>query len=151
MIIRQQTWENAKSGCMELVKNNWEEIALDKDTIPLDVDWDQYEFLESKGCLGVITARESGFLIGYNVFFYGRPIHYKGTLVGTNDVLYLAPEYRKGPTGIKLIRAGEKMCWERGCDMIRMHAKIHNELGYLLELMGYSLSEKIYHKLRPRG
>ena len=87
----------------ELIKLHYEEIAVNKDVIPLDPDWDRYKYLDDNGLIMIITARDESKLVGYSIFFITSHLHYKSTVYANNDLLYLHPEYRKGSLGIKLI------------------------------------------------
>lgn len=148
MIIGWQPWNEAKEGCKELTERNWDEIALHKNSVPLDIDWERYEWFNANGLLDAVTVRDEGLLVGYNVFLYSRPIHYKSTLVANSDVIYLAPEYRNAKIGSLLIDEGEKV-WMKKADMCVMHTKpAHPELARLLEFKGYMIGEITYHKVR---
>jgi hypothetical protein len=149
IIVEQEAWETLRRDCQILIERNWQEIALHQDEVPLLVDWPRYERMNKDGLVDAVTVRDNGVLVGYNVFFYGRPIHYSGTMVATNDVLYLAPEYRKGSLGIRLIKKGEEV-WMRRADMCVMHAKPHNYLGRILERLGYGVAEIMYHKVKGK-
>mgnify|MGYP003345974306 FL=1 len=64
----------------ELIKLHYEEIAVNKDVIPLDPDWDNYKNLCDKNILMIITARDEGRLVGYSIFFITNHLHYKSTV-----------------------------------------------------------------------
>src|SRR5215469_12725938 len=83
---------------------HWEEIALLKDKIKLDPDYDRYLALEESGVLHVITIRENGELIGYHIAFVTPHMHYKGDLMCFTDIFFLKKEYRKGLAGAKLLK-----------------------------------------------
>lgn len=148
MTIGLESWETAQRDCRELIEKNYDEIALHQDKVKLDVDWDRYEYFNARGELDAITVRDRGVMIGYNVFIYTRPIHYKSTLVANSDVIYLAPEYRNAKIGSDLIDFGEDV-WMKKADMCVMHTKPeHPALRRLLELKGYILGEITLHKVR---
>jgi hypothetical protein len=48
---------------------HWQEIAMNRDRVPLDVDYDKYLALGEAGRLHVVTVREDGKLVGYHVSF----------------------------------------------------------------------------------
>ena len=54
-----------EAGLKGLAPDHWEEVANNKDTIPLDIDWERYRALDDDGSLHVLTARDDGELVGY--------------------------------------------------------------------------------------
>ena len=50
---------------------HYEELALNKDEVPLSPQYDIYEARESLGELLFVTAREAGELVGYFIGFIG--------------------------------------------------------------------------------
>ena len=84
MITYQQEFlESVRDDAQPLLEAHWQEIALNKDIVPLDPDWDAYEQLEEEGKLFIFTARDGGQLAGYFVVIVAPHIHYKSTLFGT--------------------------------------------------------------------
>ena len=104
---QQESLVTTKEDARPLLEKHWEEIALNKDTIKLNPDWDAYADLEDAGILKIFTARSDGNLIGYFVVFVRSHIHYKDNLFAYNDILYLDKDYRKGFTGAKLMKFAE--------------------------------------------
>ena len=58
-----------------LLEEHWEEVALNKDKIKINPDWEAYFSLESQGKLDIFTARDEGVLVGYFVVFVYPHIH----------------------------------------------------------------------------
>src|SRR2546425_11802221 len=110
---------------MPLFKRHWEEIARFKD-IPLAPDRDKYEAIEAAGCFHAFTARENGKLIGYVGFFVGPHMHYSGSVQATQDVLYVAPEHRRGRVGIRLIFFASDALRAEGVQTEQHHVKVAN-------------------------
>src|ERR1700685_2567393 len=106
-----------------LLRRHWQEIATFKEHIPLDPDFPMYSRLDAACKLLTLTARVDDKLIGYCVFLLTRSGHYKSTLVGMNDVIYVEPEYRKGTVGLRLIREAEKRLKELGVVKVTWHVK----------------------------
>jgi hypothetical protein len=130
-----------------LLRLHYEELTLNKDRVKLDPDWDRYAQLEHAGAFHVLTARDDGHLIGYSAFFLAPHLHYRGLTVANNDVLYLHPERRMGPTGIRLIRFSEASMKTLGADKITWHAKYSNDLKQILVRLGYADEEAIMGKM----
>lgn len=137
-----------KDELPSLLKLHYDEIALDRDYIPLDPDWAKYEASCERGNLFVATARnESQQLIGYSLFFVTKHLHYKSTLVASNDILYLHPDYRQGTAGIKLIKFSEIELKKLGVVKLVWHIKYHKDFRNILYRMGYKDEDAIVGKV----
>ena len=147
MITYQQEFlESVRDDAQPLLEAHWQEIALNKDIVPLDPDWDAYEQLEEDGKLFIFTARDDGQLAGYFVVIVAPHIHYKSTLFGNNDLIYLAPEYRLGFTAAKLLRFAEQCLRKDGVAVLMINTKDHKPFDALLTRGGYNLVERVYGK-----
>jgi GNAT superfamily N-acetyltransferase len=131
----------------DLIKLHYDEIALHKDRIPLAPDWDRYRALEDAGQLVVFTVRDGELLVGYSVFFLSWHLHYKTTRMAMNDVLFLHKDYRKGTTGIKLIKHSEQELREMDVDKVIWHVKFNNDFRPILNRLGYCDEEAIVAKM----
>ena len=108
-----------------LLKMHYEELTLHKERVVLNPMWENYAAMEKAGGFAVFTARDEGMLVGYSAFFIHPHMHYKDLVVAANDVLFLHPEYRKGMTGIKLIKFSETTLKNRGVDKLVWHIKFN--------------------------
>lgn len=145
---QQESLIKSKVDAIPLLEKHWEEIALNKDKIKLNPDWDTYADLEDAGILKIFTARDSGSkLIGYFVVFVKAHIHYKDNLFAYNDLLFLDQNYRKGFTGPKLMKFAEKCLKEDGVDVIIVNTKRHKPFDSLLVWLGYKHVENLYSKV----
>jgi GNAT superfamily N-acetyltransferase len=125
---------------------HWEEIALNKDVIKLDPDWDAYASLEIDGKLKIFTARDNGKLVGYFVVIVGYNLHYKQHLFAANDIIYLHKDYRKGFAGINLIKFAESALKDDGVSVLAINTKVHQPFDPVLKRLGFSLAERVYSK-----
>ena len=130
----------------ELVKHHWEEIALNKERIRLNPDWDAYVRLEEEGILKCFTARDGHALVGYFIVFCRPHIHYVDHVFAVNDVIYLHPDHRKGRTGISLIKFAERCLADDGVSVLLINTKAHRPFDGVLERLGFSLTERVYGK-----
>ena len=146
MITYQQEFLYLVEGYDELLSRHWEEIALNKDKINLSPDWEAYLAKEEAGETALFTVRDDNKLVGYFLVFIGRHIHYQDHVFAQNDVIYVAPEYRKGFTGIKLIKFAEKCLKEDGVSVIQINTKFHKDFGSILKRLGYVPTDTIYGK-----
>ena len=129
---------------MQLFKDHYEEIAERTDVIDLDPNVEQYNFMFDKNMLEIHTARDDGKLVGYSIWFVVNHIHYKKSLTATSDVLYMAPDYRKGMFGYKFIKWTTDEIKKRKPQRILFHVKPFLDYGHLLERLGGNFFEKSY-------
>jgi GNAT superfamily N-acetyltransferase len=143
---RQEFLIQVENDIRPLLEEHWEEIALNKDKIKLNPDWDAYHSLEEANALKIFTAREEGRLVGYFVVIVRPHLHYKDHLFATNDVIYLHPSHRKGRTGIKLVQFAEKCLREDGVSVLIINTKIHRPFDLLMRFLKFNFVERVYSK-----
>ncbi|MCG5241398.1 GNAT family N-acetyltransferase [Azospirillum doebereinerae] len=130
-----------------LLRRHWQEIALDRETVPLDPNWDAYAQIEAAGLMHITTARdETGALVGYSAYFIAPNLHYQSLVVAETDIFWLAPEHRQGLAGARLIKAAEAALAARGVNKVVSKVKMHFDTGPLFERLGYRAIERIYAK-----
>jgi len=143
---QQEFLDTCEKDCQELIRLHWEEIAVNKDKIKLNPDWDAYHTLENSDKLRIFTARVKEELVGYFVVITGSNLHYKDHVFAVNDILYLKKEYRKGRTGIKLIKFAEEYLRDDGVSVLNINTKVHKPFDVLMKHMGFGLIERVYSK-----
>ena len=131
-----------------LFEKHWEEIASDKDKIPLSPDYDKYYLLQDHELLKIVTCREESTheLVGYTFSILSTHLHYKETMVAENDLIFVLPEHRHGWLGYRLIKETEKILKQAGCVVLQMRVKTTNDFGKVVERLGYQHSETLYRK-----
>jgi GNAT superfamily N-acetyltransferase len=144
---QQESIASCKGEVEHLLYLHWEEIALNKEVIKLNPDWDAYYELEDTGSLKIFTARFDGELVGYFVVLCRKHLHYVDHLFAFNDLIYLRKDHRKGFTGAKLMKFAEKCLREDGVSVVIVNTKRHKPFDSLLEWLGYKHTENIYSKL----
>lgn len=148
MIAYQQEFlASCRAEAEPLLARHWEEIALHRDLIPLAPDWDAYAELEAAGVLRIFTARCAEALVGYFAVFVRPHLHYRHHVYAFNDVLFLAPEHRKGWTAAGLIRFAETCLREDGVTVLVVNTKRHRPFDVLLDRLGYGAAETVYQKV----
>jgi GNAT superfamily N-acetyltransferase len=135
-----------ESECQSLIEAHWEDIALHKDRISLNPDWDLYHEAEDVGKLKIFTARSCGVLVGYFVVFVSYNPHYKDHLFATNDVIYLHKDFRKGLVGLKLIKFAETCLRADGVSVLLINTKVHQPFDPILDRLNFNLIERVYSK-----
>lgn len=133
-------------GIEALVQRHWQEIALDRDTVPLDVDWERKFSLEAEGVWRGFAARRDGRLIGYVAFFIHEHHHnYRSTRYIYDDIFWLAPEERRGLVGYRLLK--ESLAALPRPAKVQFRAKIgfeNGRVGLLLQRLGLQPVEVVH-------
>lgn len=143
---QQEFLVSCRQEAQELIQEHWEEIARNKEKIKLDPNWEAYEVLEEAGVFRIFTARADGKLVGYFAVLVMKHLHYKGDTFADNDVLFLKKEYRKGLTGVKLIKFAEACLRNDGVAVLNINTKAHKPFDLILSRLGYEQADRIYSK-----
>jgi len=137
-----------RDGVVEITKRHWQEIALDKEDVPLDTDWRKYQALEDSGSWRAFAARRDGRVIGYITYFIDFHVRYRTTRYVEADVFFVLPEYRKGTgAGLAMFRAFMQAL-PKPCKLL-VNEKItfqDGRVGRLLEHLGMKPIEVVYSK-----
>ena len=123
---------------------HWEELALHKEKVPLDPQYNVYLERDAQGGVISVTAREDGKLIGYFVGFIAPGLHYQRCLTCTMDIFYVHPDHRGGGTGYHLFKSAEKELKRRGVQRLFVGSKLHKDASWLFEKLGYEEVERYY-------
>ena len=135
-----QAWPDAGP----LLMRHWDEVAAKEITGPLDVDEKLYRQMDSAGLLHITTARAGHELVGYAAYLIYRNHHYRQKLIADADVFFLAPEYRCGLCGLRLLKSAEAALIERGVTTIVQKVKVAHDCGALFRRMGYAHVENVW-------
>lgn len=138
-----QTLEETKP----LFPIHWEELALNKDEVPLDPQYDVYEASENAGELIFVTLREKGLIVGYFIGFISPALHYKTCLTCMMDIFYVHPDHRGSSAGFLLFEFVEEELKRRGVDRVYVGSKCHLDASFLFERLGYDRVEIYYQKM----
>ena len=131
---------------MQCYDLHWEELALNKDKVPLDPQYDLYEARDDAGQLLLVTLRENGRLVGYFIGFIAPGFHYKTCLTLTMDIFWTHPDVRGGFSGVKLFRLVEKEAKRRGVHRMFYGSKMHKDASRLFEFLKMEPVEIYYSK-----
>ena len=147
LTFQEETFDQFIEDGMDLVIEHWHDVALNKDDVPLDPDWEGYAQIFGAGLAHVVTARtEEGEMVGYAVCTMAPHLRYKSVKWAEGDVFFLKPLYRRGRTGILLMKAAEEMMRALGADKLYQKVKLHKDVGKVFEHMGYEAIERVYVK-----
>lgn len=146
-------WERFAAIARELPPlflRHWEEIALNRDSVPLDPNWPEYYRLDIAGVLRCLTVRtESGTLAGYHFVLIFPHLHYASTLWAQSDMFWLDPAYRAGWWGVKLLSVVRDQLRAAGVKVHFVNIKLHFEadrgtLAKVLRRLGYRHTENTF-------
>jgi GNAT superfamily N-acetyltransferase len=127
-----------------LIKQHYDDIALNKDIIKLNPDWEGYARLDNINALRVYTARKDGELVGYFVVIVSKSLHYRDHLFANNDIIFLAKSARKGLTGVKLIKYAIESLAAEGITKLHINTKAHQPFDAILERLNFEEIERVY-------
>lgn len=143
-----ETVADVRGDIGPLLQFHYDELAMHKDAISLAPDWQRYLALEQARRLLVFTARDDEHLIGYAAFFVDVHIHYSGSLVASNDVIFLHKDYRRGSTaGADLITYSEDTLRTYGVNKVLWHIKFKFNWSAILKRRGYAPEDFTMGKL----
>jgi GNAT superfamily N-acetyltransferase len=144
--VQVEKWADIVDELKTLIYGHWLELALNKDKVPLDPQWEEYSRRDEAGHLSVQTLRRDGKLVGYFLGFIVPGLHYKTCLTYTMDIFYVHPDARGHHGGKMLINCLETELKRRGVNRAFLGSKCHKDASWLFEHFGYEKVEVYYSK-----
>ena len=141
-----EKWHEVKDEAAPLWPLHWEEVGQNKVKMQLDPDLDKLALLDARGMLHIVVVRDKGVLVGYHASVVDTLMHYRQILAAKGDLYWLAPEYRKGATGIRLLKEVERTLKLRGVQVMYDITKLYLDKGPIFEHLGYKPIERNYSK-----
>lgn len=135
-----------------LFERHWQELALNKDTIELQPDWQRYYGMDFLGVLKVMTARSGDMLVGYIFNLITTHLHYRTTLCAEIEMFWLDPSYRGGTFALRWFKDNEAELKRLGVKLVSVGVKNHylsGRVGSIFRRMGYKPVETIWGKAWP--
>jgi len=133
--------------------SHWDELALNKDKVPLDPNYDIYLARDALGEVLLVTARERGLIVAYFVGFIAPALHYQSCITLTMDIFWLHPDIRDGDslTGVErdmacelLFECVKREAVRRGVQRVFYGSKVHKDASAMFERMGMVEVERYY-------
>lgn len=138
------------SMCLDELKPlltlHWEEVALNKDKIKLNPDYDAYLQMEKQGMCHTVVVRDDDKVVGYFICFIVNHMHYKDHKWALNDILFIHPDYRGGKIAYKMFKFAEEKLKALGVSVIQLHMKTDFPFEPLAKACGYNKMEYNYSK-----
>lgn len=142
-----EPWSSFKTEAAALWPKHWEEVAINRDKIKLNVDFRQFAAMDEVGMLVVVVGREDGEVVGYWVGFVRPHLHYADSLTAYTDVYFIDPAYRRPRVAWRLFQAVEKELKRRGVQKIFTATKLHLDHSRLFASLGYTETERLFTKM----
>lgn len=141
-----EPWSSVWPELQPLWNAHWEQVALNRDKIKLNVDMEAYAKYEAEGALHVMVVRNDGKVIGYHLSIIRTHLHYKDSLNAFTDVYYLDKEFQGTTVGVKMFKEVEKTLKARGVEKMFTGTKISLDRGKIFDYLGWTETERLYTK-----
>ena len=146
MEYQEESFKDIITDVKFIVEDHYEETELYSDKIPLDPDYTHYENLYNMGVIRFFTAREGIHLKGYLVVGVSPKLHCKTHLYSVSDMIYVAPEFRKGDMAEELLKLWEKVMREEKVSVLAINFKHEMNPKNLMDHLEYDNVEVSYTK-----
>jgi GNAT superfamily N-acetyltransferase len=141
-----ESFEERLEELQTLLPSHYEELALNKDKVPLSPQYGVYIERERQGALLFVTLRDAGELVGYLIGFIAPGLHYSTCLTCITDIFYVRQDKRGGRAGIKLLSFVEEELKRRGVQRWFIGSKKHKPATWLFEYMDMQEVETTHSK-----
>jgi hypothetical protein len=147
LTFQQEAWLDVELEVLAIAERHWDEIAVHKDEIKLDLDCQLFRNMQDIGILHITTARAGGELVGYYAMVIRTHPNYKTTKFGFLQSYFLLPEFRAPFTGMELFEAMEEAMRKAGAECLISGHKLSLDVGPLFKRLGWTPFEMMYTKL----
>ena len=146
--IREESADEALQAIFSLLPSHYEEVAVNKEHIKLNPDYEAYRNLYEAGNMTIMVARDdrNNAAIGYCIFFLTPHIHYKDKIYANNDIIYVHPNYRHCKLADNMLKMSEERLRQLGVSVMLLHMKVDHPFDELCLSNGYSEMEKLWYK-----
>jgi hypothetical protein len=139
--------ENYSMDLMREMVHLWPKHQMEVGTfrdMPIDPQFEVYESADHSNQLRIFTVRQSGGMVGYQIFWVHTHPHYRGEKQASQDLLYLDPNHRKGMAGYKFIVWCDNQLKAEGINLIVHTMRDGADLSSIYNRMGYEKSDTVY-------
>lgn len=144
--VMPESFEEMLPELQEILPLHYEELALNKDKVPLSPQYNIYIDSEREGQLLFMVMREAGEMIGYFIGFISPGLHYSTCLTCNMDIFYIHPDKRGHRYGKALFEAVEAENKRRGVQRWFVGSKCHKDASWLFQQLGFDRVEVYYSK-----
>lgn len=134
------------AGAKEMLQLHYEELALNKEKVPLDPLTEVYESMDENGYFFLATMREDGNLVGYYLGVVAPALHYRTCKTCLTDIFYVDRSRRGGMLGVKLFEFVEEELKKLNVRRWDVSSKILHDASALFRRCGFAPVETVYTK-----
>ena len=142
---------SVRLGCVEDMRQAWplfvehrEELTTNKALMQLAPDWDTYHALGEAGALMILMAYSGTRLVGYSVNIVSANLHYRDMIQCANDLLFIHPDFRATPLGLRLMKDTRMWAKAVGAKLMLWHAKPDSSLDRIMQRKRMKVQDIIY-------
>lgn len=137
---------------LPLMEAHVQEVRPRRRNVKHDIDYPLHLRYEEQGLLHLMTVRFNGQLVGYAIAMVGPHLDYKTTCWCSVIKYYLAPQHRRGWTGINMMKFFEehmrkgKVKVINASEMIDYVTPRKRRTSVLFKRLGYRMVERSFSK-----
>lgn len=135
-----------------LVQDHFNEVASSKGDFDFELNWRILQDMSDAGFLYICAAFADSNLVGYALIMKVPNLIHAQVKTCAIQSMYLAPKYRKGSTGIRLVRFAENVAKALEAEELRVSISKNSKssrgkpLSGLFTNLGYKFKEVVYSK-----
>ena len=130
-----------------LIWDQWEGIAINKEKVIINPNYELYGQLDDSGILSIVTVRDDGALVGYCIWTVIFSFHYRDHRWAIADTIYIKPSHRKGFAAARLLKLSESVLRQRGVSVADIGSKVALDFGAVLKRRGWRHIENKHQKI----
>lgn len=127
----------------DLLNLHWAEVGLD---FEFDPDIDVYARMAELGMLFAVAAFDGENIVGYCTVTVMAHPHNKRVIFGSNDALFVHPDYRAGLVSGRIILTAQAEAKRRGATKFMWHCRAGTPLATMFERHGYEPVDMVVMK-----
>ena len=135
-------WSEFSSMCQA----HWKETGCAKFKRPFNLCKERYLDYEKIGAYFQFTARNIGGKLVGIAGVYLSPCMQSQAMIASEDIVYLAPEARRGRNALDLHKFIERFIFSRGAQEMIVSAEPQTRVGKILGYLGYRVITHTYCK-----
>ena len=117
-----------------------------KDSLSGELNLDMGHYIKSftTGKLLLLTARDKGAMVGYQIIQIAFHNRSNTTLIAEEEALFLLPKYRKGWNGVRLLKLGIEAAKTLGAEIFYVSSQECYPIKSLLLKVGFKKKSESY-------
>ena len=134
--IREVTISEYLPNIGGVIRAHWQELESGLFPEGPDIKLGIFSTAEELGILYSLGVFDGDEIVGYSMLTVTPHAHYDCT-IATSTAIFLRKEYRKGSTGLTLLRRTEELATRLGARYLSVAAKFRTDLDHILARKGY--------------